>query len=219
MGWDSVIHKMVKDKSKRGQSVLSYDSSNRIICGEWMDSKVVNFAMSLIDSTSSTVQHQIGSQKKVFPCPTVLTHYQQTMGGVDKGDQMRLHGGGFARKAHFKKWYKKAFLAVADCMLLNSLIAWNLSRKEHRNTHRRTLLHHDFYAWVAEAMIRYEEPASCFGRSPEQVRHATAGLIHGTEVHWPQNAPTKLRCAVCKLHCNYQQKGETGVMDNTHVLF
>ena len=139
------------------------------------------------------------------------------MGGVDKGDQMRLHGGGFARKAHFKKWYKKAFLAAADCMLLNSLIAWNLSCKERRNAHRRTLLRHDFYAWVAEAMMRHEEPASCFGRSPEQVRQASAGLVFGTEVHRPQNAPTKSRCAVCKLDCNYQQKGETGVMDNTHV--
>jgi hypothetical protein len=32
------------------------------------------------------------------------------MFGVDKGDQMRVHGGGFATKAHFKKWYKKQFL-------------------------------------------------------------------------------------------------------------
>jgi len=216
-GWDASIHCMLKDKSIRGKSVLSYDTSNRIICGEWMDSKVVNFATSLVDTTSSTVQRRIGSQRKVFPCPTVLTHYQQTMGGVDKGDQMRLHGGGFARKAHYKKWYKKAFFAVADCMLLNSLIAWNLSCKERRNTHRRALLRHDFYAWVAESMMQYQEPCSGMERSPEQVRQATAGLCFGTEVHRPRNAPTKSRCAVCKLDCNYEQKGEAGVMDNTHV--
>jgi len=139
-GWDASIHCMLKDKSIRGKSALSCDTSNIIVCGEWMDSKVVNFATSLVDTTSSTVQRRIGSQRKVFPCPTVLAHCQQTMGGVDKGDQMRLHGGGFARKAHCKKWCKKAFFAVADCMLLNSLIAWNLSCKERRNTHRRALL-------------------------------------------------------------------------------
>jgi len=48
------------------------------------------------------------------------------MFGVDKGDQMRLHGGGFVRKAHHKKWHKKSFFVVLDCMLLNSLIAWNM---------------------------------------------------------------------------------------------
>ena len=35
------------------------------------------------------------------------------MFGVDKGDQIRAHGGGFATKAHFKKWYKKC-LAVEE---------------------------------------------------------------------------------------------------------
>ena len=57
-GWDPAIHTMMKDKSNRGQSVLSCDSSNRIICGEWMDSKVVNFATSLMDSTSTTVANR-----------------------------------------------------------------------------------------------------------------------------------------------------------------
>jgi len=101
-GWDSTTHNMTKNKDNRGGHVLSCDSSNQIICGEWMDSKVVTFATSVMDTSSTTMQRRIGSQKKNFPCPAVFTHCQRTVGGVDKGDQMRLHGGGFARKAHFK---------------------------------------------------------------------------------------------------------------------
>jgi len=98
------------------------------------------------------------------------------MFGVDKGDQIRMHGGGFARKAHFKKWYKKAFFAVADCMLLNSLIAWNLSCSHPTRNQRRRLLRHEFYFWVAEAMLTYKDP-SLHIRSPEKIREATAGMI------------------------------------------
>jgi len=124
-----------------------------------------------------------------------------------------MHGGGFARKAHFKKWYKKAFLAVLDCMLLNALIAWNLSCSEHRSN-RRPLKRHEFYTWVAECMMNYRDP-SILPRSPEQVRDASLGLCPGREVHRPVQAPKRSRCVVCRLDCNYERKGEQGVMENT----
>jgi hypothetical protein len=53
-----------------------------------------------------------------------MIKYQQMMYAVDKGGQARAHFGGFSSKAHFKKWYKKQFLAILDCMLLNGLVAW-----------------------------------------------------------------------------------------------
>ena len=46
---------------------------------------------------------------------------------VDRGDQRRTHMGGWATKGHFKKWYKKAFLAILDLGILNGHIAWNLA--------------------------------------------------------------------------------------------
>ena len=49
------------------------------------------------------------------------------MGGVDPGDQHRVVGTGFENVVHFKKWYKKVFLAIADFSLLQSFTAWNLS--------------------------------------------------------------------------------------------
>lgn len=35
--------------------------------------------------------------------------------------------GEYANKAHFEKWYKKAFMAILDFMLLNSFFVWNTS--------------------------------------------------------------------------------------------
>ena len=52
------------------------------------------------------------------------------MFGVDKGDQIHVHMGGFAQKAHFKKWYKRIHLGVLDIMLMNSHIGWNLAAAE-----------------------------------------------------------------------------------------
>ena len=48
------------------------------------------------------------------------------MGGVDHGDQHRVIGAGLANVAHFKKWFKKAFLGIADFSLLQAFTVWNL---------------------------------------------------------------------------------------------
>jgi len=215
-GFDADQLNMVKSSTERGDFKLLYDAKNEIINGQWRDSKVVNFASSVTDPSITEVFRQIKNRKLSFPCPRVLVQYQKTMFGVDKGDQIRMHGGGFARKAHFQKWYKKAFFAVADCMLLNSLIAWNLSCSHRTKNQRRRLQRHEFYHWIAEAMLNYSDP-TLNARSPEQIRDATAGLTVGEEVHLPMNAPVKSRCVVCKLDANLAKRGETGVMDNTHT--
>ena len=189
------------------------DKHNEIIIGQWRDSKVVNFVSSEKNLKIGKVRRRQCNKLDKHTCPEVPVHCQQTMCGVDKGDRMRLHGGGFARKAHFKKWHKKAFLAVVDCMLLNSLVGWNLSSKEHRSN-RRELKRHEFFTWVAEAMLTHKDP-TLNARSPEQVRDATASLCVGTFAHRPKQAPNRSRCAVCKLDSNCD-KNASGVMDATH---
>ena len=59
--------------------------------------------------------------KVKYPNDAIL--YQQGMGGVDRGDQHRVVGAGFANVAHFKKWYKNTFLAIADFSLLQAFTA------------------------------------------------------------------------------------------------
>ena len=109
-------------KGDRGESKLMYDITNELIFLQWRDSKVVNCISTVKSSCIEQVSRQVGSKKVIVDVPQVLKLYQRTMFGVDKGDQMRMHGGGFARKAHFKKWYKKSFFAVLDVMMLNGII-------------------------------------------------------------------------------------------------
>ena len=82
------------------------------------------------DASMGQAKRQRGTVASFLECPNMLMKCQRTVFGVDKGDQMRLHGGGFARKAHFKKWHKRAFMAALDVMPLNGLITWNLSAED-----------------------------------------------------------------------------------------
>jgi len=182
-------------------------------CGQWRDSKVINFVTSSKDLAVGCTKRQIGAKKLKFACPNVVLLCDQTMFGVDKGDQMRMHGGGFARKAHFEKWCKKAFFAVMDCMLSNALVAWNLLCAEHRSG-RRPSKRHEFHTWVAECMLTCKD-ASILPRSPEQMRDARAGMCHGRQMHRPVQEPQRSRCVACRLDCNCERKGGTGVVENT----
>jgi Transposase IS4 len=132
----------LKKTQARGTHSQAFDDQNRILLTQWVDSKVVNVVSTLCDTAMTTCRRQIGSIKKVFPCPVVVRKYQQDMGSIDHSDQIRMHGGGFSNKAHFKKWYKKVYLAIIlDILMVNSYIAWNMSCAERgRNRgNRRTL--------------------------------------------------------------------------------
>jgi hypothetical protein len=135
------------------------------------------------------------------------------MFGVDKGDQMRLHMGGFARKAHFKKWYKKSFFAILDCMLLNALIAWNLSAEDER-LDRNVFERHEFYAWIADDLLKvgghsvsqptFEEESGAGMESPaaEQRNNNSSVSTVSPDGHTCRVQPVSAyytRCVVCQL--------------------
>ena len=106
-------------KAGRGTMIKAYCRQRKLAAFQWCDSKVVNCVSTYLDMSTTQVKRQVGAEKKQFDCPSALRHYQENMGGVDKGDQVRGHFGGFAAQSHFKKWYKKTLMAILDCMLLN----------------------------------------------------------------------------------------------------
>lgn len=186
---------------------MAYDDQNRVLLTQWVDSRVVNIVSTLNDTTIGSCARQVGSEKKTFHCPAVIRRYQQDMGSIDRNDQMRMHGGGFSNKAHFKKWYKKVYLAVLDCMMLNSLIAWNMSVSELRRSGRRTLKRHEFFQYIAQSLLDYQEPSDRETTpSPEQVRKNQAHLFIGDSVHIPTQSLRGIRCMVCRLECHWKSK-------------
>ena len=76
-------------------------------------------------SGCEVVQRRNGATVIDVQCPSDIVLYKKNMGGVDRGDQHRVIGAGFANVAHFKKWFKKTFFGIADFCLLQAFTAWN----------------------------------------------------------------------------------------------
>ena len=103
------------------------DARLGLVVTRWKDSKILQTLSTTMKSGIETVTRRVGANIVNVKCPADIVQYQQNMGGVDQGDQHRVMGAGFANVAHFKKWYKKAFMGIADFCLLNAFSAWNLA--------------------------------------------------------------------------------------------
>ena len=106
IGWPKIVMNLDK-KSTRGEFKIAFCREAQLAAFQWKDSKVVNCVSSYLDFSVVTICCQVGSQKKAFPCPGSLKHYQDNMGGVDRGDQIHSHKGGFAAQSHFKNGTKR----------------------------------------------------------------------------------------------------------------
>ena len=146
---------MTKTKGNRAAYKMAWDPINRVQVGQWVDNKVVSVVSSNRSTVIGVVERRIGPKRHKLPCPQILINYQKTMFGVDKGDQYRAAGMGFACKRHFRKWYKKALMGVLDFMLLNGFLAWRMSIKytPRRVPGRPELERYEFYAACAQELL------------------------------------------------------------------
>jgi hypothetical protein len=133
------------------------------------------------------------------------------MFGVDKGDQRRMHLGGFARKAHFKKWYKKSFFAILDCMLLNALVAWNLSANI-PHLQRSKLERYEFYEWIAHDFLHFKEEEETGAEETVEKNKDHVSVCKLVETKNPGD--TNRICAVCRLD-GVQSGDKKGVKSGT----
>ena len=179
---------------------------------QWADSKVVNCVSSYLNFSERTIQRQIGRNKESFPCPATLVHYQENMGGVDRIDQMRSHFGGLASVSHFKKWYKKALMAVIDCMLLNGLHLWNAVAEKLPD--RVKLKRHRYLRVISDFLLTYETPTFMSPvKNTKKTRFESPIVIERTEEEQAvddgkqMGAAKKMdRCLVCSLESSQYQK-------------
>ena len=86
------------------------------------DAVVTEVSMPMEVSGLVDVQRRSGAEALTLAVEQALYLYMMFMGGVDRGDQRREMGGGFASEVHCKKWYKKARII----MLIDSFFAWNI---------------------------------------------------------------------------------------------
>jgi hypothetical protein len=209
---------------QRGTYEIAICHEYNLIAIQWKDSRIVNHLSSYLNLGVGQVRRRTGNQQISVPCPKAIIHYQENMGGVDRGDQMRAHFGGFASQGHFKKWYKKTLMAVLDCMLHNARLLWNMSVDSDygRAQGRRHLERYEFMHVVAQERLKFKtESLVSPDRSQiglrEEGRESTvvgmeAGRVEGGQVQVQggpasrvavalQEAAPKpgIRCVVCQL--------------------
>ena len=123
----------VPNNSARGKHIRLVDERLGMVITRWKDSRVLQTVSTIMKKGIGKVQRRVGRNKIDVICPNDVIEYQKYMGGVDRSDQHRVMGAGFANVAHFKKWYKKAFLGICDFSLLQAFTAWNLGVKKNKS--------------------------------------------------------------------------------------
>jgi hypothetical protein len=122
---------------------------------------------------------------------------------------------GFAAKAHYQKWYKRAYFAILDMMALNTLILWNLSAQEaallkKRNAAQRPeLKHHEFLWYISQRMLNYKEADNERNNNNATVSITTRDLdtIATSDGHTPIPCTDyNARCLVCHLDWNIEKQ-------------
>ncbi len=70
-------------------------------------------------STGTVLRRQKDGTRKSIPCPQAIIGYNQHMGGVDRGDQLR---GYYKCRVKSRKFYKYIFYFLLDATMTNSFV-------------------------------------------------------------------------------------------------
>ena len=120
-----------------------------------LNAKIISSTLFFSILSLSLCRRRVGMAQLDIPVPNDYNEYSSKMFGVDKGDQARSHFGGFANRSHFHKWYKKVYLAILDCAILNAHAAWNMSCAEMEG--RNSLKRHEFIWSICIDLLNYKD--------------------------------------------------------------
>ena len=119
-GFPEVLKKGKSEQVPRGY--YEYLSCGPLLAAVWYDRRFVYFVSTLhkAERDGDTIPRhaQDGSIVDV-PSPPLLPDYQKCMRGVDRGDQL-ISCYNMGRRS--KKWWKRVFLYLIECSLLNAYI-------------------------------------------------------------------------------------------------
>ena len=169
----------------------TYDDS--ILCLKWRDKREVALLSTFHDDSFVEKRRRTRlapDGTEVVKKPIAIEDYNQSMGGVDKADQLVLYYG-YAHRA--MKWWKRVFFHMLDLALVNAHILFNAT-----NEAKKTQL--EFRIAVAEGLLRDYERLS--------VRHYTAPQVslplRLSERAFPEPIPKdtpsggRPQCEVCR---------------------
>jgi len=112
--------RLATQSNKYARTQMCSLSSSMFHCHKWENTTVTIKGLASITRRSGPKQIKVA-------VPGDIEKPQNYMGGVDRGGQHRVMVAGYSNVAHFKKWYKKAYLGITNFSMLNNLSAWILS--------------------------------------------------------------------------------------------
>ena len=196
----------MKKNMERGATKKFYDKVNRIMCVQWNDNKVVTIMSTAWCEGEVDIRRQVGSGIKKCKTEKAVKEYQDTMGGVDRGDQKWTMAGGWKNSVKSKKWFKSCILGIFDFAALNAGIAWNRRHEDLRTvlklTHYEYLncLAYEFLNWQDEKHLqrRTTSKSSESSKSPPTASSSSDG--EEDENHRPVPPPCNYKHHYCVIY-------------------
>ena len=119
-----VIITNITCRSHRGEIVTRQAGS--VCASAWMDRKLVTVMYTGVDPTEhgNVLRWLKDSTRKSFPSPAATIAYNQHMGGVDVGDQLR---GYYHVRMKCRKFYKYVANFLLDTAITNAFIPYRMT--------------------------------------------------------------------------------------------
>lgn len=164
-------------------------NDQQTLAARWQDSKEVVVLSNCHDTTvNQVIRKQKDGTKMTVSCPSMISFYNQHMGGVDLSDQ-KVAVYDFGRKS--KKWWKKVFYKLLMVSVVNS---WILHQEV---TKKKTKLL-QFLVPLAEQLIGSGKAQCRLKRKRTRGRPSSAArMMLNVGDHLPVEGTTRRRCFRC----------------------
>ena len=178
-------------RTKRGE--FAFRQSGNLLVTAWQDKKTVTIAATMFQPNATTMvqrRRKDGSSMMV-PCPESVVMYNQYMGGVDRGDQLRDY---YHVRLKCVKNYKYIFWFLFEVAVTNAYILTHYTVAT--GTIRSQQTFKAFRLRLATQLIGNYKTHLCPGRPHLRLVQGSAQEA-ATPGHWPRRG-TSRQCVYCQ---------------------
>lgn len=194
-GLPSFMRKNLKNEKNMARGEFQFAVKNRTAAVKWMDRKPVCFLSSVHSPRrgSTVFRRQRNGQRMEVGCPEVVKIYNETMGGVDKFDQLREC---YAVGRRSVKWWHRIFYYSIDFTIVNSYAMWKVQQPEPDKCHQL-----DFRMNLARQLIGGFSSRKNRGRPANFIKLKLPDSVRTVNVgsHMPEKIDKYRRCNYCKV--------------------
>lgn len=192
-GLPEFMRKNKKTEKGMARGEFQFGVRNRTAAVKWMDRKAVCF-LSTVHSprkVSTVLRRQRNGTRIEVGCPEVVKAYNQTMGGVDKFDQLREC---YAIGRRSVKWWHRIFYYLVDLAIVNSFAMWKVKSADPSKCHQL-----DYRIELARQLIGGFSSRKNRGRPPNFLKQNVPDSVRTANVgsHMPVKHANYRRCKLC----------------------